>query len=110
MNLLASLGHTSVCATLVNVSASVRETVKALLVVRVPSRPVAELSQQVERSFSGNIHLGFHLEAQHGLLLQGVKLNLRRRHAQNVQRQATGRTSGLCGRGLVEAAPCPSRR
>lgn len=51
-------------------------SVRVLLVVCVPSRPVAELSQQLERSFSRNIHLGLHLETQHGLVLQGVQLNL----------------------------------
>lgn len=68
-------------ATLLNINTciffiTVRESVKALLVVHVPSWPVAELRQQMESSFSRNVHLCFHLEAQHGLLLKGVKLNL----------------------------------
>lgn len=93
-----------------------REIVKALHIVCVPSWPVAELSQQMESSFCRNIHLCLHLEAQHGLLLEGVKLNLAT--VKQAKPSAAHGNHNLYtfphvesqGNRLFEGILCPSRR
>lgn len=57
-------------------SVCVREREAVLQIMCVPAWPVTQLSQQTKGSVSRNIHLWFHPETQHGLLLQGVKKHL----------------------------------
>lgn len=51
--------------------------IKASLIVFVPARSVAQLRQETKGSVSRNVHLCLDPKTQHGLLLEGVKMNLR---------------------------------